>query len=172
MKLYGIDVIVLNATAQLKRTGDSWALFNRAAFMRFLDPFEAQFVNGAIAASGLTFGQLSKANAARLPLFKNRRGEPAHSQPDGSDWNIAEWTNAIAGEVGEACNLAKKIQRGDFGAPGDLHYQVALHELAKELADVVTYADIACQRTGHNLGMVTAEKFNEVSVRVGCEVKL
>lgn len=120
----------------------------------------------------LTFNQLTLANAARLPLFKNRRGEPAHSEPDGSDWNIAEWTNAIAGEVGEACNLAKKIQRGDFGTPGTDEFKAAMKELAKELADVVTYADIACQRTGHNLGMVTAEKFNEVSQRVGAEVYL
>jgi NTP pyrophosphatase (non-canonical NTP hydrolase) len=120
----------------------------------------------------LTFDQLTDANRRRLPLFKNRAGGPAHSQPDGSDWNLAEWTNAVAGETGEACNLAKKIIRGDFGAPGMPSYQQALKELALELADIVTYADIACQRTGHKLGEVVAEKFNVVSERVGCDVTL
>ena len=120
----------------------------------------------------LTFDDLTAANLRRLPLFKNRQGGPAHSKPDGSDWNLAEWTNAIAGEVGEACNLAKKIQRGDFGAPGTSSYRDALLELAKEFADVVTYADIACMRTGHALGTVVVEKFNEVSQRVGCSVTL
>lgn len=120
----------------------------------------------------LTFDQLTDANRRRLPLFKNRQGQPAHTEPDGSDWNLAEWTNAVAGEVGEACNLAKKIVRGDFGAPGSLEYKLALRELAKEFADVVTYADIACTRAGHQLGQVTREKFNEVSERVGCEVWL
>ena len=120
----------------------------------------------------LTFAQLREANVARLPLFKNRAGGPAHSEPDGGDWSLAEWTNAIAGEVGEACNLAKKLIRGDFGMPDTAEYQRALHALRKELADVVTYADIACFRTGGDLGEAVREKFNEVSARVGCEVKL
>lgn|SRR3990167_574476 len=120
----------------------------------------------------LTFAALRTAALRRLPLFKNRRGEPAHSKPDGSDWNIAMWTNAMAGEVGEACNLAKKIERGDFGPPHTANYLKAMHKLAKELADVVIYADLACFRCDWNLDDVVIEKFNEVSDRVGCSVKL
>lgn len=121
---------------------------------------------------GLRFDQLTEANSLRLPLFKNRRGQPAHTSHDGSDWSLAEWTNAIAGEVGEACNLAKKIIRGDFGPEGSTEYAAACLELAKELADVVTYADIACTRAGHKLGQVVLDKFNEVSERVGCAVRI
>lgn len=38
----------------------------------------------------LTFAELREANIARLPQFKNKHGEPAHSQPDGSDWSISD----------------------------------------------------------------------------------
>lgn len=120
----------------------------------------------------LTFDALTSANLQRLPLFRDRMGRIAHSQPDGSDWNLAMWTNAVAGETGEACNLSKKILRGDFGEPGTTSYAQASLELAKELADIVIYADIACTRAGWSLGHIVTEKFNEVSDRVGCAVKL
>lgn len=120
----------------------------------------------------LTFESLTRANLQRLPLFRNRLGEIAHKQPDGSDWSLAEWTNAVAGEAGEACNLAKKIIRGDFGASGSQAYADACLSLAKEFADVVIYADIGCMRAGWSLGTIVREKFNEVSDRVDCAVKL
>ncbi len=97
-----------------------------------------------------TLKRLRVANLQRLPLFKNRRGEPAHSRPDGSDWSMAEWTNAVAGEVGEACNIAKKLRRGDFGPPYTPGYIAGCSELAHELADVVIYADLTCFRCGHS----------------------
>ena len=34
---------------------------------------------------GLTFNNLREANKARLPQFKNAKGEPAHEKEDGSD---------------------------------------------------------------------------------------
>lgn len=88
----------------------------------------------------LSFSTLRAANIARLPLFKNSRGLPAHSRPDGSDWSLGEWMNAILGELGEAANLVKKVKRGD------MPLEAARSELAKELADVVTYADITAMR--------------------------
>jgi len=114
----------------------------------------------------LTFDDLRNANKARLPLFKNRRGERAHSEPDGSDWCLAQWSNAVCGELGEAANYIKKIERGDMtldeGRP----------LLAEELADVATYLDILAFRAGIDLGEATREKFNKVSKRVKCDVKL
>lgn len=120
----------------------------------------------------LKFADLTLANLERLPQFRNRRGELCHTSQDGSDWNLAEWMNAIAGETGEACNMAKKLRRGDFGLPGSLTYQAAQYELAKELADIVIYCDITCRRCGHMLGDVVVEKFNEVSDRIGVGLKL
>ena len=33
------------------------------------------------------FSQLRRASLARLPKFKNLKGDPAHLEPDGSDWS-------------------------------------------------------------------------------------
>jgi NTP pyrophosphatase (non-canonical NTP hydrolase) len=112
----------------------------------------------------LSFSDLRRGNVQRLPLFKNRKGETAHSKPDGSDWCLAQWCNAVTGELGEAANIIKKIERGDMSLND------ARADLAKELADVQTYLDILAFRAGIDLGLATAAKFNEVSRRVGCEV--
>jgi NTP pyrophosphatase (non-canonical NTP hydrolase) len=113
---------------------------------------------------GLTFNVLREANTRRLPQFKNRKGEPAHSESDGSDWLLSAWSNAVCGELGEAANLIKKIERKDMSL------EDAREELGKELADVITYLDILAMRAGINLGRATIAKFNEVSERVGADV--
>lgn len=115
---------------------------------------------------GLTFNSLRGANKARLPQFTNRRGEPAHSEPDGSDWKLSAWCNAVTGELGELANLIKKIERGDMTLDD------ARPDVANELADVVTYLDILAFRCGVDLGRATMSKFNEVSQRVGSDVRL
>src|SRR5690606_3307447 len=84
----------------------------------------------------LTFDALRQANTMRLPQFKNGKGEPAHSQPDGSDWCLAQWCNAVLGELGEAANIIKKVERGD------LSLDEARQSLADEYADVACYLDI------------------------------
>lgn len=114
----------------------------------------------------LTFDALRGANLARLPQFKNGRGEPAHSKPDGSDWSLAQWSNAVLGELGEAANIIKKIERGD------MTLDEARPSLAKEFADVQTYLDILAFRAGVDLGAATLQKWNEVSERVGSTVRL
>ncbi len=120
----------------------------------------------------LTFHQLRLANLRRLPLYKNKRGEPAHSQPDGSDWSEADWMVAVVGEVGEACNRMKKLRRGDHGPIGCPEYVAEIQELAHEMADYVTYTDILALQFGIDLGTTVREKFNVVSERVGCTVFL
>lgn len=113
---------------------------------------------------GLTFNTLRGANTARLPQFKNANGEAAHSEPDGSDWKLSAWCNAVCGELGEAANIIKKIERGDFTL------DEARETLAREFADIVTYLDILAMRSGVNLGEATKKKFNEISLRVGSDV--
>ena len=113
---------------------------------------------------GLTFNTLRGANMARLPQFKNRKGEPAHSEADGSDWKLSAWCNAVTGELGELANLIKKIERGD------MTLDEARPDVADELADVVTYLDILAFRCGVDLGSATMDKFNRVSDRVGSDV--
>lgn len=112
----------------------------------------------------MDFQTLRAANIRRLPQFKNAKGQPAHAQPDGSDWSLAEWCNAVTGELGEAANLIKKVQRGDYTL------EEARQDLADEFADIVTYLDILAMRAGVDLGEATRSKFNRVSTRVGSDV--
>lgn len=86
--------------------------------------------------SPLSFAVLRHANILRLPLFKNARGEPAHSEPDGSDWSYNDWLTAFLGELGETANLAKKFRRGDQT------YDDLRATLANEFADTFIYADL------------------------------
>lgn len=119
-----------------------------------------------VAGDGLTFNALRRANVARLPLFKNKHGEAAHSQPDGSDWSDAEWLEAVVGELGEYANIRKKFRRGDLS-------EAEFTELAaSELADIVTYLDILAFRLGIELGAAVKHKWNEVSKRVKCPLRL
>lgn len=115
---------------------------------------------------GLSFNTLRAANIKRLPTFKNAKGEPAHSEPDGSDWSPAQWLQAVMGELGEYANIRKKFERGDID-------EAEFKELASpELADVVTYLDILCFRLGIDLGRSTIDKFNFISARVKSPVFL
>lgn len=113
---------------------------------------------------GLTFNTLRQANVRRLPKFKNAKGEVAHKEPDGSDWSLDQWTNAVLGELGEFANILKKFNRGDYD------FNEARPKMAKELADVQTYLDLLAFRCGIDLGKATIEKFNEVSQRVEVDI--
>jgi len=115
---------------------------------------------------GLTFNALREANKKRIPQFKNSKGKPAHSKKDGSDWKLSAWANAVLGELGEAANIIKKIERGDFTL------EEKRKALGKEFADVQTYLDILAFRAGVDLGQATIDKFNEVSVRVKSNIRL
>ena len=79
-----------------------------------------------------------------------------------------EWACALAGEVGEACNLIYKLAN-DRKHNGEA---VTAKMIGKELADAQTYLDLLAQRLGIDLGEATRAKFNEVSDRIGSEVKL
>lgn len=126
--------------------------------------------------NGLTFNTLRGANKARLPEFKNKHGELAHSEPDGSDWSPAQWLQAVTGELGEYANMRKKYERGDLTA------EEFAAGAAKELADIQTYLDILALRcldvpgkphpTGIDLGEATEAKFNEVSEKVGSNIRI
>lgn len=99
------------------------------------------------------FHELSEANLTRC--------EKSFHMCD--DWSPSDWMTAVAGEVGEAANMIKKLRRGE---------DIPLIEVGKELADAVIYLDLLAQRLRINLGMAVRDKFNEVSDRVGSDVKL
>lgn len=111
---------------------------------------------------------LREANRRRLPRFKGNAGQPAHSEPDGSDWSIAEWTNAAAGEMGEACNIAKKIRRGDFNQS----LNEGRAKLAQELCDAVIYIDLCMLQIEKDLTKELMLRFNEKSDEVGAGLNI
>ena len=132
--------------------------------------------------SGLDLAVLAEVNAQRC-----RRWHP----PTSVAWSLADWSNAMTGEAGEAANLVKKLRRietrTDTGpwqiphstVPGrtvDLDIGQQSRILAKgiglELADVVIYADLLAQELtrrydGYDLSDLIVTKFNAVSHREG-----
>ena len=113
---------------------------------------------------GLTFNVFRAANRKRLPQFKNAKGEFTHPDENGKDWPLSKWMNAATGELGEAANIIKKIERGDFSL------EEGKEKLAKELADIICYIDLLANAADINLGKAVSEKFNEVSERVGSNI--
>lgn len=79
------------------------------------------------------------------------------------EWSPTDWMCCVAGEVGEAANLIKKLKRGE---------RIDTHVIGLELADAVTYIDLLMTRLGLDLGVYVRSKFNRVSDRVGSSVKL
>lgn len=116
--------------------------------------------------SDLKFRTLREASLARLPQFRSRSGQLAHSKPDGSDWSPAQWLQAVLGELGEYANLRKKFERGDMS------WEEVKPLLADELADVVTYLDILAAQLGIDLSAALVSKFNRISDRAGSTVHL
>jgi len=117
----------------------------------------------------LTFDSLCTANNKRRPQFKDKQGRIVHNNnPDGG-WNLSQWSNATLGELGEAANIIKKIERGDFT---DAEMPGIMEKLAYELADVQIYLDLLATAAGINLGYATVAKFNKVSNEQGIKVFL
>lgn len=82
---------------------------------------------------------LKQANMARLPEFKNSKGEPAHSKPDGSDWSPAQWLQATVGELGEYAGVRDGFEFAQINQPRFAEFRL---EAGKELADTLTYLSI------------------------------
>src|ERR1051326_2562917 len=66
-------------------------------------------------------------------------------------------TNELAGETGEVCNVAKKLERERKGWRGT---RDTTEHLAEELADVVICADLVAINAGINLDEAVIAKFN------------
>lgn len=91
-------------------------------------------------------------------------------------WSPCDWMTAVAGEMGEAANLVKKLRRietaPDTHRPEDGTAAEISARVADELADLVIYTDLLAARLGIDLGAAVARKFNFVSGRVGSTLTL
>lgn len=77
--------------------------------------------------------------------------------------------NELAGEVGEACNVIKKLERERLGIRGS---RASITDLAQELADVVICADLIAMDAGIDLEQAVIDTFNRVSARYNLATKI
>ena len=77
--------------------------------------------------------------------------------------------NELAGEVGEACNVIKKLERERLAIAGS---RDTVEHLAEELADVIICADLIAMAEGIDLDAAVASKFNATSIKVGLNTRL
>lgn len=77
--------------------------------------------------------------------------------------------NELAGEVGEACNVIKKLERERQGWAGS---RATAAQLAEELADVVICADLVALAAGVDLYGAVQAKFDATSIRIGLSTRL
>jgi NTP pyrophosphatase (non-canonical NTP hydrolase) len=125
-------------------------------------------VNNRVGGSSvLTFEELGLANFRRAKQW-NKEGR---NVPLG--FALLE----LAGEVGEACNIGKKLARTELGLVGGTK---DFGPLINELADVIICTDLVARKIGQeignplgiHLGEAVARKFNATSRKHGFSVFL
>ena len=109
----------------------------------------------------MTFGEFSQANRDRCESPKG------FNHPlDG--WSTSDWMTALVGEIGEAANVVKKLNRVRDGIPGNKVKPKELSDqLRKELGDVFVYLDLMAQSLGFSIADAAAEVFNAKSAEIG-----
>lgn len=75
----------------------------------------------------------------------------------------------LGGEVGEALNVVKKLERERLGLAGS---RATVEDLADELGDVVICCQILASKYGIDLPKATARKFNKTSRKMGFPVEM
>ena len=98
--------------------------------------------------------------------------------PDGfrhsiDSWSLSDWMTAIMGELGEAANVAKKLNRIRDGIPGNKETSDELRsKLAHELADTFIYLDLTFQSIGFDLATMVTKVFNAKSEQIGSSIRV
>lgn len=109
----------------------------------------------------LTFEQFSRDNRTRC---ESPQGFNHHL--DG--WSTSDWMVAVMGELGEAANVAKKLNRYRDGIPGNKQTEQELRDqFRKELGDTFVYLDLLCQSCGFSIADAAVEVFNAKSAEIG-----
>lgn len=107
-------------------------------------------------------------------VYNRRRCEGAdgfHHQL--KSWSLSDWITAIVGELGEAANVAKKLNRVRDGIPGNVQTEAELRGmLRREIADTFIYLDLLAQSQGFDLGEAVRDTFNAKSDEIGSAVKI
>lgn len=84
------------------------------------------------------------------------------------DWSVSDWMTATVGELGEAANVLKKLNRVRDGIPGNSETPEQLRAMfADEIADAFIYLDLMAQAAGIDLASAVRSKFDRTSVKIG-----
>lgn len=111
----------------------------------------------------MTYEEFSKENFKRCQAtfgFNHKVG----------DWSLSDWMVALAGEVGEAANIVKKLNRLRDGIPGNgptEHEGALVDDLCEEVADIFIYLDLFAHRLGISMMDVVLAKFDKTSAKIG-----
>lgn len=114
----------------------------------------------------LTFARFSKINRERC-----ESKEGFNHKLD--SWSESDWMTALVGEVGEAANVVKKLNRVRDGITGNKATEAELRaQLRQELGDVFVYLDLMAQALGFHIADAAVEVFNAKSEALGCPIKM
>jgi NTP pyrophosphatase (non-canonical NTP hydrolase) len=110
-------------------------------------------------------------NFRDFSVFNRRRCEsPKGFNHQISGWSLSDWMTATLGELGEAANIAKKLNRVRDGIPGNAETEDQLRAaLADEIADAFIYLDLMAQSQGIDLENAVINKFEKTSAKIGYE---
>jgi len=114
----------------------------------------------------LTLSELQKANIERCTAGFGH-------ELDG--WSVAEWGCAAVGELGEACNIAKKMLRLRDGIKGNdprMTRSTLRADLAREMADTVIYLSLWAASQNIDLEEAVISAFNNKSIEIGSDIML
>jgi NTP pyrophosphatase (non-canonical NTP hydrolase) len=90
-----------------------------------------------------------------------------------TDWSVSDWLVAVLGELGEAANVVKKLNRVRDGVAGNKETEAELQvKLVRELADAFIYLDLTFQRLGLRTEEVVREVFNAKSEQINSPIRV
>lgn len=118
---------------------------------------------------GATMDEPCAFDLVKLPTLREANFARQQEWDAGNQISAAYRGNELAGEIGEACNVIKKLERERMGIRGS---RDTVDHLAEELADVVICVDLLAMHYGVDLDAAVARKFNATSEKVGLKTRL
>ena len=114
----------------------------------------------------MKFEEFSKANRTRCAA-------PNGFNHDLHAWTLSDWMTATLGELGEAANVVKKLNRYRDGINGNKEAKDVLRDkLRREVGDAFIYLDLMAQAAGFTVKEAAVESFNAKSIEIGYPVLL
>ena len=90
-----------------------------------------------------------------------------------NSWSLSDWMTATIGELGEAANIEKKLNRVRDGVPGNKESEDELRAMLRdEIADAFIYLDLLATSQGIDLESAVRSKFNRTSKKLGCQIEV